>query len=310
MSKRLLFYMLIFVKCTLIYAQTDINQIRSMLWVQETIQTDIENIIKPVLLNGFTDKERLMSRNIEIVVVADKRIGRVRAIEENGVKKIEISTGFIALMANLIEADILSTNFGYIEKLSGYYLLISDYLKQYNSSLANGIILPEPEPFFKFIDMNQQTYIEFIQTEKYDFLFSANMRILLGYIISHEYAHHIFGHLNINKANNLSESRKNEDEADDFSIRVNWMLNNNPLIVARYFMLFTAVEEIPHNYTHTASACRLEKFLHAGIKFTEPSIKTNAERAYIDQLEFGRQMLIELCEDGDFMPFTSIPGLW
>lgn len=316
-SSILLFHLLLLaIGITPLSAQEQSNQLKAMKWVKRTIQSDINNIIKPTLFRAFTKKERILSRNIDVDVVLDSRVSRVRALPGNGKRKIEISTGFLSLIGHLIDANIISNRFNKRDKLASYNLLISNYMRTYQDRVREGLDLSWPEPFHKYIGIDDETYNRIYRSNEYDQVFSLNMRIVLSYILAHEYAHHILGHLTTKIPRDAEESRRNEDEADDFSIRVNWMLGNNPLPVANYFMLFTMVEGGLHEGTHAPSACRLEKILHAGIAFTESEGRINdgpmsaQYSSAIKQLKKARRKLKAMCENGETMTNTSIPGLW
>lgn len=292
-------------------AQEQSNQLKAMKWIKKTIQRDINNIIKPTLFRTFTKKERIVSKNINVNVVLDSNVSRVRALPGNGTRKIEISTGFLSLIGHLIDANIISNRFNRRDKLASYNLLISNYIRTYQERVRKGADLSWPESFHKHIGIDEQTYNRIYRSKEYDQVFSLNMRVVLSYILAHEYAHHIFGHLTTKVPSNTVESRYNEDEADDFSIRINWMLGNNPLLVANYFMLFSMVEGTLHEGTHAPSACRLEKFLHAGVRFTES--ETHLPTQYssaLKQIKKSRLNLKRACENGKAMTTTTIPALW
>ncbi len=292
-------------------AQEQSNQLKAMKWVKRTIQRDINNIIEPTLFREFTKKERIVSKNINVNVVLDARISKVRALPGNGTRKIEISTGFLSLIGYLIDANFISNKFNSRDKLASYHLLISNYIRTYQDRVRKGTDSSWPEPFHKYIGIEEQVYNKIYHSKEYDQVFSLNMRVILSYILAHEYAHHIFGHLTTKVPSNAEESRINEDEADDFSIRINWMLGNNPLLVANYFMLFSMVEGSLHEGTHAPSACRLEKFLHAGVRFTESEAHLLAQySSALKKIKKSRLNLKRACKNGNAMTNTTIPALW
>lgn len=310
-----LFFLLIISNIS-INSQYREDQLKAMQWIKKTVQQDIKNIIKPILFRAFTRKERIIAQDIDVNVVLDTRFIRVRALPKPNYGVIEISTGFLSLIGTLIDANLVAAKFQFTDKLLTYNILISNYIKNYYEQVISGKDLSMPEPFHKFVGINDITYMNFSHSKDYDNVFSMNMRIILCYVLAHEYAHHIFGHLTTKVPNNLEESRRNEDEADDFSIRVNWMLFNNPLAVANYYVLFSLVEGNFHEGTHAPSACRLEKFLNAGIKFTESLADARGQQIpeelsrLLDQIRVAHDKLKTLCENGDAMTDTTIPGLW
>lgn len=298
------------------YAHADSNQLKAMKWVKRITQSDIDNIIRPTITKAFTRKEKILAQDIDVDVVLDTRISRVRAFEIDGKRKIEISTGFLSLISHMIDANIVSLQFNKQSELSAYQRKISYFITSYEDRVREGQSSTWPEPFHKFVGIGDGAYNKLYKSKQYDQMFSMSLRVVLSYILAHEFAHHVLGHLTVKQPSNLAESRRNEDEADDFSIRTNWMLGNNPLPVANYFMLFTMVEGGLHEGTHSPSACRLEKFLHAGISFTESEINNQMNGATgqtanaLGQLKKGRGILKKECEKGDAMTNTSIPGLW
>lgn len=297
-------------------SHADTNQIMAMKWVKRTAQNDIDNIIRPTIMKTFTGKERLLAKDIVVDVVMDTNISRVRAFSSDGLRKIEISTGFLSLISHMIDANIVAERFGKQSKLAAYHRLISSFVSSYQDHVRRGQLSFWPEPFHKFVGIGDDIYERLYKSDKYDEIFSMSLRVVLSYVLAHEFAHHIFGHLTVKIPKNPKESRRNEDEADDFSIRTNWMLGNNPLLVANYFMVFTMVEGGLHKGTHSPSACRLEKFLHAGISLTESEMSSHGRSvstqmaSAIEQLRRGREMLKKKCEMGDAMTNTTIPGLW
>lgn len=297
-------------------AQSASNQLKAMKWIKRTVQADIKNIVKPTIFRTFTKKELAIAKHVDVNIVLDSRFSRVRAIKDDKKLKIEISTGFLSLIASLIDAYIIATQFNKLDQLDNYYAVITNYINTYQEQVSKGNKPSWPEPFHQNVGISDKKYDKVFRTQKYDYIFSLNMRIILSYILSHEYAHHIFEHLGSKKPKNLSESRRNEDEADDFAIRVNWMIGNNPLPVANYFVLFSLVEDGLHDGSHAPSACRLEKFLDAGIKYTEAETKNtgismgNKFKNYLKKLKVLQKTLKKVCEEGDSLTSSTIPGLW
>lgn len=298
-----------------VFAQNS-NQIKSMKWVKRTMETDIRNVIKPTVFKAFTKKELTIAKNIIVNVALDSRFSRVVAYRDEGKKKIDISTGFLSLMASLVDANIIASKFNKLSYLDDYRLLITNYINTYQDKVNKGNTPSWPVPFHKFVDISDHQYGKVLKSKEYDYSFSLNLRIITSYILAHEYAHHIFGHLTSKKPKDLSESRRNEDEADDFAIRVNWMLGNNPLLVSDYFVLFSLVENGLHDGTHAPSACRLEKFLDAGIKFTEAEAKNTGmplnheAKKHLNALKGAQKTLKKECSEGNSLTNTTIPGLW
>jgi len=276
---------------------------------------EIENVIKPTIFNFFTEKELAVAKNIDVNVVLDERISRVQAIDYTGKKKIEISTGFISLIAALAEAEHLAIKFkkeAYMEK---YFWEIEKYLNSYQDNALKGVKKKWPDSFYLYAGISKDAYQKELNTQEYNNAFSLLMRTSLSYILTHEYAHHIFGHMGKKKPKDLAESRRNEDEADDFSIRVNWAIGNSPLSIMNYFILFSMIENNLYQGTHAPSACRLEKFLHAGIKFEEGSLKYY-EPTTRKMLEKGLNKVKEkhpplrkACEEGSALTNSTIPIL-
>jgi hypothetical protein len=279
-------------------------------FVKSTIQCDLDTLIIPMIKTSFTAHERYLSRNVNVIVVDDKRIMRVRAFESADKQVIEISTGFISLASTLIDADIVAVEFNKIDFLYKYYEMINTFLMNYNDSLALGSTLAQPQPFYQFAKIDEMQYSTFAKSSKYDFEFSVGLRTVLSYTVVHEFAHHIFGHFSTKKPKKLSDSRRNEDEADDFSIRVNFLKGINPVLFCRYFILMSLGEKKPIKGTHTISACRLEKFIKAGIHFSRPYLKTSLDSANYLQLKQGADKLVKLCKESDDMPLTMMPGIW
>jgi hypothetical protein len=192
---------------------------------------------------------------------------------------------------------------------------------QYQTEISNFLNSAEakwgvnsPQPFSRFVGIVDNDYQSLLNSKNYWPEFEETIGITLSFVIAHEFGHHIFEH----QAVDLTQQRRNEDEADDFAIRVNWMIGNNPLLALDYFMLFTQVEGqiISAGRTHTASACRLEKFMDAGIKFTrsEPLgqrlINGNPKfQEYLQKIQEGQRRLKEMCEKGEAMPSSGTPFL-
>jgi len=298
------------------YAYAESNQLKAMKWVKRTTQSDIDNLIRPTITRAFTRKEKVLAEDIIVDVVLDTNISRVRAFSSNGGRKIEISTGFLSLISHMIDANIVSNQFNKQSKLAAYNQTISSFVTSYQDRVRREENSTWPVPFHTFVGIGDDIYNELYRSKQYDQVFSMSLRIVLSYILAHEFAHHVLGHLTVKKPSNLEESRRNEDEADDFSIRINWILGNNPLAVANYFMLFTMVEGGLHEGSHSPSACRLEKFLHAGISFTESEMNNQKNGSSgqmanaLLELKRGREMLKTECKKGDAMTNTTVPGLW
>ena len=221
------------------FSHADSYQLNAMKWVKRTTQSDIDDIIKPTIMKAFTRKERILAKDIIVDVVMDTNISRVRAFSADGLRKIEISTGFLSLVSHMIDANIVSVQFDKQRDLAAYHRVISSFLTSYQDRIRRGQLSTWPEPFHKLVGIGEDVYENLYRSEQYGQMFSMSLRVLLSYVLAHEFAHHILGHLTVKRPSSLEESRRNEDEADDFSIRTNWMLGNNPLLVANYFMLFT-----------------------------------------------------------------------
>lgn len=298
------------------YAHAESNQLKAMKWVKRTNQSDIDNVIRPTITRAFTRKEKVLAEDIIVDVVLDTNISRVRAFSSNGERKIEISTGLLSLISHMIDANIVSIQFNKESKLAAYHHVISSFITSYQDRVRRGQNSTWPVPFHTFVGIGDDAYNELYRSKQYDQVFSMSLRVVLSYILAHEFAHHILGHLTVKKPSNIEESRRNEDEADDFSLRTNRMLGNNPLLVANYFLLFAMVEDGLHKGTHSPSACRLEKFLHAGISFTESEINNQRNVSSgqmanaLLKLKQSREMLKTECKKGDAMTNTTTPGLW
>lgn len=290
------------------------DQLAAMKWVKKTVSLDIENVIKPTLFRVFTKNELAIAKQVDIDVVLDERFSRVRAFKDKGKRKVEISTGFLSLMAALADAEYMATKYKkelYVEK---YYQIISNYINSYEKKAVSAEKSGWPEPFYKYAGISEDVYLAEMQSKEYWDAFSFIMRKALSYVVAHEYAHHIFGHVD-KWAKNLEESRKNEDVADDFSIRVNRGLANSPMSIMNYFILFSMVEGHLHQGTHAPSACRLEKFFDAGIKYEEGELryydpKTRKKlKKQLEQVKSKYPPLRKACEEAGALTSSSIPVL-
>lgn len=178
-------------------------------------------------------------------------------------------------------------------ELAAYHSVISAYITNYQDRIRKGQNSSWSEPFHSFVGIGHDTYDNLYRSKQYDQMFSMSFGVVISYILSHEFAHHILGHITVKQPKNLEESRRNEDEEDDFSIRINWILGHHPLSITNYFMLFTMVEGGLHEGTYSPSACRLEKFLQAGISFTESEMNNGMDQinSALRQLKQGHRIL-------------------
>ena len=298
--------------CTLILTtniySVENNQIEAMKWVKHTIEKDINNVIKPTIFKAFTQSELEIAKDVIVTVPLDPRFSRVIAYNSYGLKKIEISTGFLSLISSLIDANIIAEEFNKVSYLLTYKKLMAQFI----TSKQDKVI----ETFKNHAKIPSQQYNHFVRSKEYNYTFSLNLRIVLSYILAHEYAHHIFGHLTTKKPKNLLESRYNEDIADDFAIRINSKLKNNPLPITDYFILFSLVENGLQKDTHSPSACRLEKFLNAGINYTKEEVKNlkismnDESKRQLQTIQKVQKFFYDECLKGNSLTSTTIPQLW
>lgn len=293
--------------------------------IKTITQRDINNTIIPKLLSGMLPREREIARKVPVTVIVREAVGHVVALGPSN-PRIEISTGFLTLIGNLIEADLVAVRFRKVEQIGKYKSSISKYLKSYGRTIRRGEAPIQPGSFAEYAELSGAQYNAFIQSEEYDSSFSLAMRQILSVILAHEFAHHIFNHLrNIPSeciGTQISEyclrfKRGQEDQADDYAIRVNWMLGVNPIFTANYFHMFAMIEDSLIESDHSPSACRLEKFLDAGLKFSASDPVVQSLRAnnsdfqvHIDSLSDLQKMLAEMCADNGLTPITSTPGLF
>ena len=290
------------------------EQLAAMKWVKKTSSIDIENVIKPTLFRVFTKKELLIAREIDIDVVLDERFSRVRAFNYRGGKKIEISTGFLSLIAALADAEYMAIKYKKEMDIEKYFWIIQNYINSYYEKSLSERGIKWPDPFYKYSGIPEAVYFRETQSKEYWDAFSLIMRNTISYVVAHEYAHHIFSHVD-KQPRNAEESRINEDEADDFSIRVNWNIGNSPFSIMKYFILFTMVEGHLHQGTHAPSACRLEKFFDAGIKYEEAELRyydpaTRKQlKIYFEKVKERYPPLRKACEEGGVLTNSTIPIL-
>lgn len=287
-------------------------------YIRDVTQADVRDVVLPILRQGMQPRELEIVDRTEIRIVVDQRIGRVYAYEDaNGTPIIEISTGFLSLVGSLIDANLTGRRFGKAELIGPYKEAVSSFLKTSRQVIRDGGTPAPPEPFNKFVGISEAQYSAFWQSREYDDQFSWWMRSALSIVLAHELGHHVFGHLDELETKSLAERRSMEDQADDFAIRVNWMLGVNPILFSEYFLIFAMVEDGLLEGSHAPSACRLEKFIHAGLTFSKGDQgfmshvqKDRALSENLSQLEYAREQLKETCEDGEAMTETSIPGLF
>ncbi|SFU05820.1 hypothetical protein SAMN05444141_107199 [Pseudovibrio denitrificans] len=308
-------------------AQTS-ERLRAARQIQAITQQDINSIVKPALLNAMLPKERRIAEAVNIVVVVDERIGRVVAFIDNfSQRKIEISTGFLALIGASIDANLIAGKWGYLKEIGEYKNKIANFLRGARREIREGGTPIKPESFAEYVGLPDDQYKKFSKSKEYDYSFSVAMRVMLSFVLAHEYAHHVFNHFENTPASCLNAPlgedclkarRAQEDEADDFGVRLNWMLGNNPLFATNYFMIFGLVENGLLSSEHSPSVCRLEKVLDAGIQFSENSdrivqhlLQQNSEfQKQFKMLKNFRVVLKEQCEAGGLLTDTVVPGLF
>jgi len=312
---------IIFIACLLIMIPIssftkENDRIDSAKSIMRMTQNHIDNLVLPNLEKGLTKKELKIAKDIITTVVIDENIYNVRAFNNDAIKKVEISTGFLTLMKVISEANILANRFNKTSKLQPYYELIYKYLTGYNINNGENKNLKEPVPFYVFAGIPKKDYFEFIQTKGFDNVITLQLDTIIGFILMHEFGHHILNHLSTRSDD--EETREKEKQADEFSLRVNWTMGHNPLVFAPSFLIFAMIEGNPVNGTHPAAASRLEHFLDEGVFFSEKdkdfmnNIEQNpALKSSLDLLKKQQKKLKEMLnKQGDFLITPqSVPGL-
>lgn len=293
---------------------------------REAFQRNIDLVIRPTLLNAFMPTERKIAESVRIVIKTDPGVSSAKAFDD-GNRRIEISTGFISLVSELAEAQIVAAQFSRLNYVFPYYKRLAKFL---NCPHGN---VPFPEPFWQLAKVNEKDYRKFRSTEKYKVSMNNSVRNVLLYVLCHEYGHLVLGHLttraprkpipiageeptteeiqNVRRVEG-EDSRRNEDEADDFAIRVNWVsLNVDPIMVVPYFALFGIVEDNPiPGRMAQPSVSRFEKFLDAALKCGENSadlVRDPKMRDAYMTLKTMHGKIKSMCQDAGIVASTSIP---
>lgn len=174
--------------------------------------------IVPALNNTFSDQERKLLAKIEWRFPIDANAFNVRAFIDpaSRAQVIEISAGHVYLADSLITAGLLALEFNKDDLVADYFLEIVDTVR--SNKLAHARGAPEkPTPTFQqFAAIPADAAANYFGSAAFQSSRVLNLKSALAVVVSHEFAHHLFGHT-ASPPPSAADSRRREAEADAFA---------------------------------------------------------------------------------------------
>lgn len=207
--------------------------------------------LRPLLTNEETE----LIQSVQVKVVEGE--GVPAAISEkngNGEPVITFSAIFLRSVAKVMDALLIQ---GSVNSEAKTFRFISNYAS--NSAMSNS----DPAQFFELSGPDLELYqSEFTSNARYGYFLVA-----MNFVLLHEYAHHILGHLD---GNGLSQKEKinNEISADKWAnemfAKSGWP---SALVVPLmyYFHLLDSFNEADEMFTHPSGISRVSQMVNSSL---------------------------------------------
>ncbi len=191
----------------------------------------------------------------------------------DGTRRITVSTGystvtFMITFAYFMEAKLGINNFG------------EEYTRYVTENYAKNSITHVNQSAWDYANLagsSSPWHDQELVAAVY-----GNHALVLWYVLAHEIAHHVLGHLD-NPSTSLAENRKKEQEADDWASRTLIKLGIPPAVAYPSLMYWYYMDEYgvesEHQKTHPADLRRIRKVL----EFTINSIDSWDNKSFYFQ---------------------------
>ncbi|EOV1172295.1 hypothetical protein ACOLZ1_001818 [Vibrio fluvialis] len=224
---------------------------------------EVQKITYDMLVDGLneiesvsTDEEKAVINQIVVGISQNGDPDRVLALKmPDGTRHITVSTGystvtFMITFAYYMEAKLGINNFG------------EEYTRYVTENYAKNSITHINQSAWDYANLsgssspwNDQELVAAVY---------GNHALVLWYILAHEIAHHVLGHLD-NPSTSLAQNRKKEQEADDWASQTLIKLGIPPAVAYPSLMYWYFMDEygVENEYqkTHPADLRRIRKML-------------------------------------------------
>jgi hypothetical protein len=226
---------------------------------------------RSVVLPYLNSRERAIIGDIQFEF-QPINILNAAAYRQNGTRKIVMANGWLWLAHQISLAESVTEQSNARGCLVGYMLAVADTLVDNPRRDAAGLPLHSTPSFAKFLETDQAGICKGIGLEEISNpdvlkMVAARMNCSVAWVIGHEIAHHVLGHVDQKKVPSLAQSRQIESDADLWSVQRAFDIKLNPILADRVLLLYSMIGAADHQSellsTHPASIRRYSKFLSA-----------------------------------------------
>ena len=204
------------------YTQTETQYYESFF-----TNTNLEKILeeqRDSLLKMFNENDKTLINSIQMEIVNSKDIRLIESSYNNNVRKITISNTFLRTLAKISDAFHIE---GTIDKSKHTYEYLDFCVENSDTTILG------PATFYKLNPNNIQQYVSSQSINGRIALYFLSLR----FILLHEYAHHVKGHLENNITNEKSKVDQ-EIEADNYAMKYFSDLGWPPALISQMMYFF------------------------------------------------------------------------